>query len=158
MTADIRLLRWPERDRDDYERLAAAIDRVRRASARSRGEIVATVPVGPEEPDDVERARALLAQRRLRDAAAGPLAELFGEPGWDILLTLFVALEEGRTMSPGAIAEAIAIRPAVLARWLKVLQSRALIWLDDADPGEAPTRASLTHDGIALALRCVGDA
>jgi hypothetical protein len=33
MTAEIRLLRWPEQDRDDYERLVAAIERVRRAAA-----------------------------------------------------------------------------------------------------------------------------
>ena len=57
MSADIRLLRWPERDREDYERLVAAIERVRSVAARSRGEIVATVLTGPEEPDDVERAR-----------------------------------------------------------------------------------------------------
>lgn len=52
MTADIRLLRWPERDRDDYERLAAAIERVRSAAARTRGEMAATVPTGPVEPRD----------------------------------------------------------------------------------------------------------
>lgn len=157
MSADIRLLRWPERDREDYERLVAAIERVRSVAARSRGEIVATVPTGPEEPDDVERAQALLTQRRARDAAAGPLAELFGEPGWDILLTLFVALEQGRTMRPPAIAGAIAIRPAVLGRWLKVLETRGLIWSAE-EAGEAPAPVSLTNEGMALALRCIGGA
>ncbi|GAA0677280.1 DNA-binding MarR family transcriptional regulator [Sphingomonas insulae] len=158
MSADIRLLRWPERDRDDYERLAAAIERVARVAARGRGEIVATVPTGPEEPDDVERAQALLDYRRYRDAAAGPLAELFGEPGWDILLTLFVALEEGRTMAPAAIVESIPIRPAVLMRWLKVLASRDLIWTSSHDGQAMPDVVSLTDAGVALALRCIGKA
>lgn len=156
MSADIRLLRWPERDREDYERLAAAIERVRSVAARGRGEIVAAVPTGPEEPDDVERAKALLAHRRFRDEAAGPLAELFGEPGWDILLTLFIALEEGRTMQPAEITEAIGVRAPVLVRWLAVLESRGLIW-SDPDAGDAPA-ISLTNDGMALALRCVCDA
>ena len=33
MSADIRLLRWPDRDRDEYERLAAALVRVRAIAA-----------------------------------------------------------------------------------------------------------------------------
>lgn len=156
MTADIRLLRWPERDRDDYERLAAALERVARIAAQGRGEIVATVPTGPEEPDDVDRARALLGYRRHRDAAAGRMAELFGEPGWDILLTLFIALEEGRTLAPAALVEAIAIRPAVLMRWLKVLESRDLVWASPRDGDGTPEAVSLTDAGVALTLRCIG--
>ena len=35
MTADIRLLRWPERDREEYERLVSALERVRASAART---------------------------------------------------------------------------------------------------------------------------
>lgn len=157
MTADIRLLRWPERDREDYQRLAAAIEGVRRVAAHGRGEIVVPLPTGPEYPDDVERAYALLAQRRERDAAAGPLAELFGEPGWDILLTLYIAFEEGRTMRPADISQAVVVRPAVLTRWLKVLHTRGLSWSEVGDDDE-PAAISLTQKGMALVLRCVSDA
>ncbi len=153
MSADIRLLRWHDRDREDYERLAAALDRVRAVAARGRGEIVAPVPAGPEEPDDVDRARVLLAQRRARDAAAGALADMFGEPGWDILLNLFVAFEEGRAMDAATIAIAIGLRPAVLTRWLAVLTERGLIRSVAPQPGSAMT---LTIEGTALVLRCVG--
>ncbi len=156
MSADIRLLRWHEQDREDYERLAAAIERVRVAAAQGRGEIVASVPTGPEEPDDADRARALLSQRRRRDAAAGALAELFGEPGWDILLTLFIAFEDGQALRPGEITETVGVRPAVLDRWLKVLLSRGLVW--STTPGETDAALSLTDAGVALALACVGDA
>ena len=158
MSAETRLLRWPERDREEYERLAAALARVRSVAARARGEIVAAVPSGPEEPDDVERARALLAQRRMRDAEAGPLADLFGEPGWDILLTLFVALEEGRTMRSAEIAAAIAVRPPVLLRWLRVLEERGLVWVAPVGAEGAPASVSLTSDGMTLAIRCVSKA
>ncbi|MGP7796373.1 hypothetical protein [Sphingomonas sp. CLY1604] len=155
MSADIRLLRWHHRDREDYERLAAALERVRAAAARGRGEIVAPVPTGPEEPEDVDRARVLLAQRRARDAAAGPLAEMFGEPGWDILLNLFIAFEAGEAMRPQVVADAIGLRPAVLARWIDVLTDRGLIRAIAADP-DTPSTLSLTDSGTALVLRCLG--
>lgn len=154
MTADIRLLRWPERDRDDYERLASALERVRRVARQARGEIVAVVPTGPEEPSDVERARVLLSQRRARDAAAGPLAELFGEPAWDLLLATFIAYEEGRELRLGEFARDNAIRPLVAARWLAVLGERGMMHPSD---GEDEPRLSLTAAGMALVLRCVGD-
>jgi len=157
MNADIRLLRWPERDRENHERLVAAIARVRSAAAQGRGEIVASSFVGPEEPDDADRARALLAQRRSRDAAAGALAELFGEPGWDILLTLFVAYEEGRPMTSGPLLAATGVRAAVGRRWLQVMQARGLIrW--DATGGRDDSAVALTDDGVVFALRCIAAA
>ena len=60
-------------------------------------------------------------------------------------------------MRPAAIAGAIAIRPAVLGRWLKVLETRGLIWSAE-EAGEAPAPVSLTNEGMALALRCIGGA
>ncbi|MCP3735231.1 hypothetical protein M9979_10155 [Sphingomonas sp. RP10(2022)] len=159
MSADFRLLRWHERDRQDYERLAAALERVRAIAARGRGEIVACVPAGPQEPSDADRARTLLAQRRARDVMAGPAADLFGEPGWDILLTLFIAFEDGRGLSAGEIAATIPLRPPVLARWLAVLEARGLIGGSVADGGsDVVARSTLTGDGLALVLRCVGTA
>lgn len=155
MSAEIRLLRWPDRDREDYERLAATLARLRALSARGRGEIVATVPAGPESPDDADRARALLAQRRRRDAAAGVLADLFGEPGWDMLLNLFVAYEEGRSIPEAALAQIMRVRPAVAARWLDVLVERGLVHRLDPD---GPPAVSLTEQGTILVLRCIGDA
>ncbi|MHA0320076.1 hypothetical protein ACXY7D_17095 [Sphingomonas melonis] len=160
MTADIRLLRWPERDREEYERLVSALERVRASAARSRGEIVAPVPAGPEEPSDADRARTLLAQRRQRDAMAGDLIELFGEPGWDILLTLFVAYEEARPVTGEALGALLSLRPAVLARWLDLLARRALIRCAVHGTGtrDPATPLALTDDGLALVLRCIGGA
>jgi hypothetical protein len=157
MNADIRLLRWPERDRENHERLVAAIARVRFAAAQGRGEIVASTFVGPEEPDDADRARALLAQRRSRDAAAGSYAELFGEPGWDILLILFVAYEENRTMASGPLLAEAGIRAAVGRRWLQVMQARGLIrW--DAMESRDTAAVALTDEGVVFALRCIAAA
>lgn len=41
-------------------------------------------------------AERLYSQRRARDAFFPP--DLFGEPAWDLLLALFMALQEGREM------------------------------------------------------------
>lgn len=157
MSADTRLLRWPERDREDYERFAAAIDRVRAAAAQARGEIVAPMPTGPEEPEDVERARAILAHRRRRDSAAGAQAELFGEPGWDILLILFIAFEEERVTDAAEIARACGVRLPILSRWVRVLEQRGLIRASRVDE-DGKEALALTDEGLALTLRCVSNA
>ena len=156
MTADIRLLHWPDRDREEYERLAGALERIRAAVARSRGEIVATVPSGPAEPSAVDRARALLAQRRARDAVAGSLIDMFGEPGWDILLTLFVAHHEGRPVERAALTDTLALRPVLLERWLAVLTQRELV--RTITLGQGAAQMSLTGEGGATVLRCMGEA
>lgn len=156
MTADIRLLRWPDRDREEYERLAGALERIRTAAALSRGEIVATVPAGPAEPGDADRARALLAQRRARDAVAGSLIDLFGEPGWDILLTLFVAHHDGLPVERASLAGMLALRPVTLERWLAVMTQRDLI--RTIRLGEGSAQLSLTNEGVAIVLRCMGGA
>lgn len=154
MTADIRLLRWPQRDRDDYNRLVAAIDRVRAIAAKGRGEIMVAAPVGPEETDASERARVILAHRQARDAAAGDLAELFGEPGWDILLTLFIATEEQRAVTHADLVTAARLRATVLDRWIVVLIERGVLRRMDG-AGTAAT-LSLTDAGMALARNCIG--
>ena len=160
MTPDIRLWRWPERDRESHERLAAAISRLRALVALGRGEIVATALTGPEEPDDAERARALLAQRRSRNAAAGSLAELFGEPGWDILLLQFIAFEEGRPCYDRDIVAETGLRAPVVTRWLQVLTTRGLVRTIAPEAGSSSPETepvhTLTDDGLRLVLGCVG--
>jgi hypothetical protein len=153
MSADIRLLRWPDRDRDDYERLAAALARVRDVAARGRGEITAAVPTGPEEPTDLDRARMLYAQRRGRDAAAAADADLFGDPAWDIMLVLFIAHEEDRETDQDAISDLACTLPRTTDRWLTVLEARGLV-NRGTGRGGAPV-ASLTDTGLAFMLRCL---
>ncbi|HVF92931.1 MAG TPA: hypothetical protein VM900_01310 [Sphingomonas sp.] len=153
MTADIRLLRWPDRDRDDYERLASALARVRTIAAHTRGELTATVPSGPEEPSDLERARMLWAQRRARDAAAGPNADLFGDLAWDIMLLLFIAGEEDRAIDTATVGGLAQLLPQTVERWLTVLESRELLSRTIADSGSRTVR--LTDQGLAFMLRCL---
>lgn len=154
MTADIRLLRWPEQEREDYERLAQALERVRRIAAASRGEIVVPAYNGPEEPTNLDRVRALYAQRRHRDSAAGPDGDLFADPAWDLLLALFIAREEGRWLTEADACAATCVAPAAALRWLGVLGARGLVMFGRNHGRGQP--AMLTHEGHALVIRCVG--
>lgn len=156
MTGDIRLMRWPRSDQDDYRRLASVLRRVRGIAAQAGGEIVATVPNGPEDLCDLERAQTLFAQRRARDRAAGDHAELFGEPVWDMLLVLFIAYERGQVLGEVEVREAIGIRRAVADRWRAVLIDRAMITRIVEQDGRAAGLV-LTDAGIALVLRCIDD-
>ena len=150
-STDVRLLRWPDRDRDDYERLAATLTRVRTVAARTRGELTAAVPAGPEEPSDLDRARMLFAQRRARDAAAGEDADLFGDIAWDIMLVLFIANEEDREIDCAAMSSLARSLPQTVERWLTVLESRGLLNRAAADGGDGVIR--LADRGLALMLR-----
>lgn len=153
MSADIRLLRWPDRDRDDYERLAAALVRVRAIAARSRGELTAVVPAAPEEPTDLDRARILYAQRRARDVAAADDADLFGDMAWDIMLVLFIAGEEEREIDSDTVGGLANALPQTVERWLTVLDSRGLLNRTTGREGQAI--AVLTDRGLAFMLRCL---
>ena len=70
------------------------------------------------------RARDFLDVMRARDSILG--ADLFADHAWTILLLTYVAEAEGRIASTATIAEHLALSPATIARWLRVLQSKAL--------------------------------
>lgn len=61
---------------------------------------------------------AILHARRLRERSLGE--GLFFDPGWDILLTLFLAKLEGRSMCIADLG-VIPIPATTLLRWVKVL-------------------------------------
>ncbi|MBB4153443.1 hypothetical protein GGQ80_001345 [Sphingomonas jinjuensis] len=146
MTADIQLLRWPDRDRADFARLADALGRVR-AIAATRGEF--TLPAGPAKVSDHERAQLLRRHRATRRAAAGANADLFADPAWDMLLALYVAAGEGRTLTRSeAVAEA-GVTAAAGERWIDVLVGRGLI-----EDGSRPT---LTEAAAALVAASLSD-
>lgn len=70
------------------------------------------------------RARDLLDIVRARDELLG--ADLFADHAWTILLLTYVAEAEGRIASMAMISDHLSLSPATIARWLRVLQSKAL--------------------------------
>ena len=71
-------------------------------------------------------ARATYARRRKRTAIFGD-PELFGEPGWDILLDLYIAQAEDKPVSVSSACIGSASPPTTGLRWLGVLAEQGLV-------------------------------
>jgi DNA-binding MarR family transcriptional regulator len=74
-------------------------------------------------------ARLLLRERRDRDLVLE--AELLGDPAWDMVLDLFVAGEDGKTVSVSSSCHAAGVPSTTALRWLSVLADRDLILRTD---------------------------
>ncbi|WP_181443433.1 MarR family winged helix-turn-helix transcriptional regulator [Porphyrobacter sp. YT40] len=94
----------------------------------------------PREPRSAQRpshshlalARKAYALRRKRGAIFGN-PDLFGEPAWDILLDLFIARAEGKSVSVSSACIGSAAPATTGLRWLGVLADEGLI-LREPDP------------------------
>ncbi len=71
-------------------------------------------------------ARKAYALRRKRHAIFGN-PDLFGEPAWDILLDLFIAQGEGKTVSVSSACIGSASPATTGLRWLGVLADEGLV-------------------------------
>lgn len=79
-------------------------------------------------------ARRIYASRRQRGVIFGN-EELFGEPAWDILLDLYIAQAEGKTVSVSSACIGSAAPPTTGLRWLGVLAEQGLV-LREHDPDD----------------------
>ena len=73
-----------------------------------------------------EMARTAYAKRRKRTSIFGD-PELFGEPGWDILLDLYIAQVEQKPVSVSSACIGSASPPTTGLRWLGVLADQGLL-------------------------------
>ncbi|MEO0643430.1 MAG: winged helix DNA-binding protein [Pseudomonadota bacterium] len=71
-------------------------------------------------------ARTVYAKRRMRASIFGD-PELFGEPGWDILLDLYIAHVENKPVSVSSACIGSASPPTTGLRWLGVLAEQGLL-------------------------------
>lgn len=79
-------------------------------------------------------ARQTYALRRKRAAIFGN-PDLFGEPAWDILLDLFIAQGEGKSVSVSSACIGSAAPATTGLRWLGVLADEGLV-IRDNDPAD----------------------
>lgn len=79
------------------------------------------------------KARWLYVLRRRRGRFVD--AELLGEPGWDMLLDLFIHAEEGRLVSVSSVTVAADVPQTTALRWLRTMERRGVVVRthDDAD-------------------------
>ncbi|NCP14501.1 MAG: transcriptional regulator [Sphingomonadales bacterium] len=71
-------------------------------------------------------ARKAYSMRRKRDAIFGN-PDLFGEPAWDILLDLYIAQSEGKSVSVSSACIGSAAPATTGLRWLGVLADEGLV-------------------------------
>jgi DNA-binding MarR family transcriptional regulator len=78
-------------------------------------------------------ARQLYRARRRRSAFFGDLGCTFGEPVWDIMLDLFIAEREGRTVSVSSALIGADVPSTTALRYLNSLEQEGIV-LRHADP------------------------
>ena len=71
---------------------------------------------GRNAPFNARHIREIIKLRRMRDRLLGE--DLFADPGWDILLDLFAAQEEGQQVSVSSLCIAAAVPPTTALRWI----------------------------------------
>jgi len=92
----------------DTDRLQTALEIVRQAQARFA--MLAEPPPAAVEPESLRAvAERLYLERRRRDEFFP--AGLFGEPAWDLLLSLFIAHDEGRSLTLSEAFTAAKVQP-----------------------------------------------
>jgi DNA-binding MarR family transcriptional regulator len=106
---------------------------------------------------DLAHARMIYSMRRRRDAAFEG-HDLLGEPGWDILLDLFIGEKEGAKIQVSSVCLDAGIPSTTILRWLARLERENLIYraADSVDGRRRFVR--LTDAGRALmenALRAI---
>lgn len=78
--------------------------------------------------------RTMIKLRRMRDRFFDPA--LFADPGWDILLDLYAAQDEGKAVSVSSLCIAAAVPPTTALRWITNMTEAGLL-IRVQDPGDA---------------------
>jgi hypothetical protein len=121
---------------------------------------VATEPGAIHAPQRAQRserrylaiARQAYALRRKRAVIFGN-PELFGEPAWDILLDLYIAQAEGKTVSVSSACIGSAAPPTTGLRWLGVLADEGLVVRENDPEDHRRVLVRLTREGITAMER-----
>lgn len=97
-------------------------------------------------------ARHTYAMRRKRAVIFGN-SDLFGEPAWDILLDLFIAEGEGKSVSVSSACIGSAAPSTTGLRWLGVLADEGLVARENDAEDHRRVMVSLTPAGQAAMER-----
>ncbi|MDP8912848.1 MAG: hypothetical protein M3N39_04640 [Pseudomonadota bacterium] len=134
----------PSRNMDD---IVHRLDELLRTIAAVPSPASAAAPI---ERNKLDAARAEWNARRERERLFG--SSIFGDAGWDILLDLFMAREEGRDVTLSSIYEAASLAESAMLRCLAMLIDEGLIVRESRSPDPRGTHLRLS--GQALALMC----
>jgi hypothetical protein len=104
--------------------------------------------VGSAEPDQIVAARRERVERRERERVFGPA--VFGDHGWDVLLELFIALEEGRDVTVFTICREMAVPEAAVLRCIATLIGAQLVLRQPQESDPRRMLLALTEEGFAM--------
>ena len=134
------------RDLEDLRRLIAKLDPAARRSLIGPATVT---PVRADNDGDplLKRARTILENRRKRDAIFG--AQMFSEPAWEILLTLY-ADQPGRRHTQSTVIDASGTSKTTALRWIDYLLDQDLVRREDHPTDKRQKFVSLSGKGREL--------
>jgi hypothetical protein len=114
---------------------------------------IAAVPspasaAAPIERNALDAARAEWNARRERERLFG--LGLFGDTGWDILLDLFMAREEGRDITLSSICQTVSLAEPAMLRCLAMLIEEGLILRESRSPDASGNYLKLSDQALDL--------
>lgn len=111
----------------------------------------------PRAPTEVECAKALVDQRRARAKSFGSNRVLFYDPAWEIMLELFIAHEEGRSVTSASLKQLVEINGATLHRWLRAMEHEGVTACWPADSSAEGIVVALTPKATEMMLRFLSE-
>lgn len=141
-----QLVSLDPRDLEDLRRLVAKLDpAARQGFAGSSSDLA--VRADNESDSLLERARVILANRRRRSAIFG--TQMFSEPAWEILLTLYADQQAQRYTQSGVI-DASGTSKTTALRWIDYLLERDFIRREDHPTDKRLKFLTLSENGLNL--------
>ena len=116
------------------------------ATAVDEGGTLEKPPPPLTQQDFALMARNAYAMRRRRTAIFGN-PELFGEPAWDILLDLYIALTDKKPVSVSSACIGSASPPTTGLRWLGILADHGLVQREQDPDDQRRVLVRLTDKG-----------
>ncbi len=81
--------------------------------------------------------------------------DLLAEPAWDILLDLYIAHVEGRSLRTSSVCVASNTPPTTALRWIGVLEGQGLIEREDSRDDQRARNVGLTPAGLQAIEGCL---
>jgi DNA-binding MarR family transcriptional regulator len=125
------------------EKIPQAMGLVQQALGRIAA-LASIMPSGLDGTTLAAMAERLYLERRRREDYFP--AGLFGEPAWDLILTLFIAREEGRRLSVAEAYEAAAVKPTAGRKLLAKMESAGLVAQSSEEEDHRELYVALTQD------------
>lgn len=101
------------------------------------------------ESQQVLYAKQMLKSRRQRRDIFG--VDIFGEPAWEIILDMFIAQEEGRTVSLSSLSIAADVPASTAFRWINKLRNIGILIFKEDVEDQRRTLVELSPDYIKKA-------